>query len=48
MKACDKGHLNVVELLLKYKADVNLQDKVSVEAKRKGGRRGMRESNSCN
>ena len=34
MKASEEGYINKAELLLKYKADVNLQSKVSAEGNR--------------
>ena len=38
MCACVKGHFNIVELLLKHQADVNMKSNVSV-----GGKIGMEE-----
>ena len=42
MFACYKDHFNIVELLLKNEADVNLKSNVSVGGNREGGGRGMR------
>ena len=42
MKACYQGHFNIVELLLKNKADVDLKSNVSVGGNREGGGKGVR------